>query len=141
MTVYDKILTPSPYHQSCQSRLTFLSPEFGRDLIGGLTLGITGTAFFFFFTTSLCLPLYRFFLKQSQGIYENLIMCSICRFMVMVNNTIKYNSKIGQNTGISKIENSVIPHDMQTAFVADNLWIPYKTPMTLQSNRTQIETE
>mmetsp|Transcript_4154 Transcript_4154/g.5373 ORF Transcript_4154/g.5373 Transcript_4154/m.5373 type:complete len:104 (-) Transcript_4154:286-597(-) len=39
-------------------------------------------------------------------------MCAICRFIVIKNNTPKYMSSIGQNTGTSNTEKNVISNDV-----------------------------
>ena len=39
-------------------------------------------------------------------------MCAICLFIVMKNNIQKYNTKIGQKTGISNMEKNVMKKDV-----------------------------
>tara|TARA_B100000780_G_scaffold176718_1_gene123866 strand:+ start:141 stop:323 length:183 start_codon:yes stop_codon:yes gene_type:complete len=44
-----------------------------------------------------------------------------CRFIVKKNNAKKYNKRMGQKTGTSKILNNDMTIDMDTALTADNL--------------------
>ncbi len=46
----------------------------------------------------------------------------ICRFMVMVNRTMKYSTRIGQNTGMLKTEKHVQVSAMKVARVMEYLW-------------------
>ena len=48
-----------------------------------------------------------FFLPISRGMYLYLIICLICLLMVNAKRATKYIKRIGQNTGISKIEKKV----------------------------------
>jgi hypothetical protein len=50
--------------------------------------------------------------------YLYLIMCLICRFIVSTKSTIQYSSRMGQNTGTSKIEKNVKEKATTNAFVS-----------------------
>lgn len=54
------------------------------------------------------------------GTYLCLYMCMIWRFIVMKNKIKKYISKIGQNTGMSKIEKNVITMQIAVPLVHAN---------------------
>lgn len=57
------------------------------------------------------------FLPVLNGIYLYLIICLICRRMVINNNTIQYRRRIGQNTGMSKMGNKVMVVPIKMAFM------------------------
>lgn len=109
----------SKWRTVSQSRFTFLRPlAFGPGIarIGGLTLGIGATGSLFL---TLSLWSYRFF-PHRHGKYLYFNICLICLFIVIVNRTMKYSNKMGQNTGISNTENSVKHIDITTDFVPDH---------------------
>lgn len=56
---------------------------------------------------------------MSKGKYLYLIMCWICFLIVSVNNITKYITRIGQYTGISKMENK---DNIKDKVVATVLW-------------------
>lgn len=57
------------------------------------------------------------FLPVLKGIYLYLIICRICLRIVMKSNTSQYRSRIGQNTGMSKMGNRVVVVPINTALV------------------------
>lgn len=61
------------------------------------------------------------FLPVLNGKYLYLIMCLICRFIVTVNSSSQYSSRMGQNTGTSNMGNSVIAIPIQMDFIDDHL--------------------
>lgn len=63
------------------------------------------------------------FLPVLNGKYLYLIMCLICRFIVTVNSSSQYSSRMGQNTGTSNMGNSVIAIPIQMDFIDDHLRI------------------
>ena len=56
-------------------------------------------------------------LPHVMGTYLCLIMCLICRFIVITNSMMKYINRIGQKTGTSKTPKKVIKSDIQQALV------------------------
>merc|ERR1719247_2155078 len=63
-------------------------------------------------------PLYRVF-PSEKGTYLYLIMCLICRFIVSTKRAMKYRSRMGQKTGMLKMEKKVITKATQKAFVIE----------------------
>lgn len=61
------------------------------------------------------------FLPVLNGRYLYLIMCLICRFIVTVNSSNQYSSRMGQNTGTSNMVNSVIASPIPIDFIDDHL--------------------
>ena len=58
---------------------------------------------------------------MSNGRYLCLIICRICRLMVMKKSTRKYISRIGQNTGTSKMEKNVATKPYRNALLDEYL--------------------
>ena len=62
-----------------------------------------------FFSPAGLLPVVTYFaFPQLNGTYLYLIMCRICLFIVITNNTMKYRSSIGQKTGTSNNSKKVM---------------------------------
>ena len=61
------------------------------------------------------------FLPVLNGIYLYLIICLICRLIVMNSKTSQYNIRIGQKTGMSKIGKNVTNRPIQIALKQFNL--------------------
>jgi hypothetical protein len=87
----------------------------------------------FVFNFSLPVFLY-FFLPDDHGLYPCFRMWLICLFMVRKNKAKKYNKRMGQNTGTSKILKRERKMEMATALAAERLaerkWVEGKKNVT-----------
>ena len=63
----------------------------------------------------------------------------ICLFIVKKNKAKKYNKRIGQNTGTSKILNKDNTIEIETALIADNLQNRKWNKNKLVRTRTELE--
>ena len=106
------INTFSPYHVS----LFFILFSFHRRLDLLTTIYRSLGLFNFSFPVFL-----YFFLPDDHGLYPCFRMWLICLFMVRKNKAKKYNKRMGQNTGTSKILKRERKMEMATALAAESL--------------------